>query len=239
MLCCRISKLLKPVLSVSTSKTAFCNASTSRAVFRKVSISSIASLTDSFSDRPPGKSELTTLLMLPTVVALTVLVLLVLLVLLEEPLVVAVTEVEVAALESDRDVEDGEWPEELELLKSNSFTTAVPVIAFLSFTCSLNNTCSTKAPMDHPKFRSIVAIITQLQNQLQKKNITKKNTAFQSYRGVFRRDRILVLQLAKLFRLRNRFIAVEQMTCHNTWTITRRGRRSFEAACIHASSDSC
>jgi hypothetical protein len=178
--------------------------------------------------------------MLPTVVALTVLVL------LEEPLVVAVPEVEVAALESDRDVEDGEWPEELELLKSNSFTTAVPVIAFLSFTCSLNNTCSTKAPMDLQKFRSIVAIITQLQNQLQKKNITK-NTAFRSYRGVFRRDRILVLQLAKLFRLRNRFIAVEQMTCdnnldmlcHNTWTITRRGRRSFEAACIHASSDSC
>lgn len=174
MLCCRISKLLKPVLSVSTSRTAFCNASTSRAVFRKVSISSIASLTDSFSDRPPGKSELTTLLMLPTVVALTVLVLLVLLVLLEEPLVVAVPEVEVAALESDRDVEDGEWPEELELLKSNSFTTAVPVIAFLSFTCSLNNTCSTKAPMDLPKFRSIVPIITQLQNQLQKKNITRR-----------------------------------------------------------------
>jgi hypothetical protein len=130
--------------------------------------------------------------MLPTVVALTVLVLLVLLLLLEEPLVV-----EVAALESDRDVEDGEWSEELELLKSNSFTTAVPVIAFLSFTCSLNNTCSTKAPMDLPKFRSIVAMITQLQNQLQKKNITKKNTAFRSYRGVFRRDRILVLQLAK------------------------------------------
>lgn len=87
---------------------------------------------------------------------------------------VAVPEVEVAALESDRDVEDGEWPEELELLKSNSFTTAVPVIAFLSFTCSLNNTCSTKAPMDLPKFRSIVHIITQLQNQLQKKNITRR-----------------------------------------------------------------
>jgi hypothetical protein len=79
-------------------------------------------LTDSFSDKPPGKSELAILLMLPLAVVAELVV------------------VEVVPVISDEDLED-EWPEELEPLRSMSCTTAVPVIAFLSFTCSLKRTC--------------------------------------------------------------------------------------------------
>jgi hypothetical protein len=81
-------------------------------------------LTDSFSDKPPGKSELAILLTLSLAVAAELLV----------------VEVEVVPVISDEDLED-EWPEELEPLRSMSCTTAVPVIAFLSFTCSLKRTC--------------------------------------------------------------------------------------------------
>lgn len=81
-------------------------------------------MTDSFSDKPPGKSELAILLTLSLVVAAELLV----------------VEVEVVPVISDEDLED-EWPEELEPLRSMSCTTAVPVIAFLSFTCSLKRTC--------------------------------------------------------------------------------------------------
>ncbi len=80
-------------------------------------------MTDSFSDKPPGKSELTILLTLLLAVVAEL-----------------VVEVEVVPVISDEDVEE-EWPEELELLRSMSCTTAVPVIAFLSFTCSLKRTC--------------------------------------------------------------------------------------------------
>ncbi len=83
-------------------------------------------MTDSFSDKPPGKSELAILLTLPLAVV--------------AELVVVLLEVEVVPVISDEDVED-EWPEELEPLRSMSCTTAVPVIAFLSFTCSLKRTC--------------------------------------------------------------------------------------------------
>ncbi len=79
-------------------------------------------MTDSFSDKPPGKSELAILLMLPLAVVAELVV------------------VEVVPVISDEDLED-EWPEELEPLRSMSCTTAVPVIAFLSFTCSLKRTC--------------------------------------------------------------------------------------------------
>jgi hypothetical protein len=79
-------------------------------------------LTDSFSDKPPGKSELAILLTLPLAVVAELVV------------------VEVVPVISDEDLED-EWPEELEPLRSMSCTTAVPVIAFLSFTCSLKRTC--------------------------------------------------------------------------------------------------
>ncbi len=81
-------------------------------------------MTDSFSDKPPGKSELAILLTLSLAVAAELLV----------------VEVEVVPVISDEDLED-EWPEELEPLRSMSCTTAVPVIAFLSFTCSLKRTC--------------------------------------------------------------------------------------------------
>ncbi len=79
-------------------------------------------MTDSFSDKPPGKSELAILLTLPLAVVAELVV------------------VEVVPVISDEDLED-EWPEELEPLRSMSCTTAVPVIAFLSFTCSLKRTC--------------------------------------------------------------------------------------------------
>ncbi len=81
-------------------------------------------MTDSFSDKPPGRSELAILVTLPLVVV--------------AELVVVVLEVVPVIL--DEDVED-EWPEEIELLRSMSCTAAVPVIAFLSFTCSLKRTC--------------------------------------------------------------------------------------------------
>ncbi len=108
------------------------------------------------------------------------------------------------------------WASSLdEVCNSVSFTTwlVIPVIASLSFTCSLNSTCSL--------VMSQVSVYTKCLEE------------HDCYARFFRSCDCLGFTFC-----RNQFLVLGYLEKICTWTTVRSGRRSFWAACMHASIDS-
>jgi hypothetical protein len=107
------------------------------------------------------------------------------------------------------------WASSLdEVCNSVSFTTwlVIPVIASLSFTCSLNSTCSL--------VMSQVSVYTKCLKEL---DCYARFRSFDCLGFTF---------------CRNQFHELGYLEKICTWTTVRSGRRSFWAACMHASIDS-
>lgn len=144
---CRLSTRLRRLLRSSIS----CNA------FRSRSMSDIAVFKPCLTVKPPGSRELTALATLGAVATEPTLITLLLARLIMLGELLPVLELEVGIVRDEEVLEVVEEKLAVVLSRSLSLITALPVMAFRIFTCSLKSTCNPEA-VDHHQVRHCYSI---------------------------------------------------------------------------------